>query len=404
MAQGAIIGQQPEIPQPYDIGDIKISTKTTLGEDWVLCQGQLFDDKQYPLVKDNVINNFIPFQNKKTIIDSSVTFAKPQACLVKNGELYFVNNSGALFKSAPPFTKNQRVGDKNIFANFMMEVNGYMIIGGSISSYSAVAYSKDGASWRTIDFGYKNASVNNIFYVNQKYYIIINYQFVGGTVLELTGPLENASRTAKFNTNSKNISASYIGDYIYLFEFLDHDGTKLSIKKTKDFTDMANVPIDIDSTNLTANHKQMFKIDEDSIYFTSENKEPLYKVTQKGIEIYDEKFVLNVSNGNRVTPWSTVKVKDNLICYSVSRSVDNYPNISNFYYYNIIQKKNTQVNLDKVYFSSSSYDFVGVYANEDINGAIFYESSTGDAFINKYSKTTFPNPVSQDTNTFIKVK
>ena len=47
MAYGAILGQTPKIPETYSVGDIKVTTRTDLGENWLLCNGDTVDAGEY---------------------------------------------------------------------------------------------------------------------------------------------------------------------------------------------------------------------------------------------------------------------------------------------------------------------------------------------------------------------
>ena len=48
MAYGAIFGQTPKIPEVYNIGDIKATVRTDLGDKWLLCNGDEISSETYP--------------------------------------------------------------------------------------------------------------------------------------------------------------------------------------------------------------------------------------------------------------------------------------------------------------------------------------------------------------------
>lgn len=74
MAYGAIMGQTPKIPEVYNIGDIKATVRTDLGDKWLLCNGENFSQTDYPELANEVgetVNNLSLYKESSLLINNA---------------------------------------------------------------------------------------------------------------------------------------------------------------------------------------------------------------------------------------------------------------------------------------------------------------------------------------------
>jgi hypothetical protein len=88
----------------FAVGDIKVSTRTDLGDSWLLCNGEFFDENKYPDLpkvapkKANVWNNKYTFSDTVDFVKyvNGYIFAK-----LKNNSLYYAKNPSGPWASVP---------------------------------------------------------------------------------------------------------------------------------------------------------------------------------------------------------------------------------------------------------------------------------------------------------------
>ena len=425
MAQGAIIGQQPEIPQSYDIGDIKISTKATLGEDWVLCQGQLFDDKQYPLVKDNVLNSWNIFQADKKKAINNTTFGgfNPQCWMIDGDYVYCVYNKKD--ESSGTYTQIKRAklpfdlskfetiySMSNVYLTKirLKKVGDYFCLLGESSSryYGTIFVSKDGKNWKEHNMGGRGYPVN-VCYIGGKYYVAYYDDYNHTNYLYCVNDFESSPFVLEAEMKGItlkdhiNFDIGVVNDYLIVYTKNELYSAKNPTTSTP-FTKISKTFSDNEVRDL---HFPFAQMPDGALYFFT-NKE-IYRVGTNSLALEIDKLYLYENIGSydgrlpNITPYSIVPYNNNIIIYG--RSHTNLSNDFNKYYcYNI---KNKTIKQASDGYSSlaggSDAEFRGVYANEQIGSCYNYNYNRASSNF-YYFPLTFPESLSQDTNTFIKIK
>lgn len=426
MAQGAIIGQQPEIPQPYDIGDIKISTKDSLGEDWVLCKGQLFDGKQYPLVKDNVLNSWNIFQNdKQNAIDySGINGSNPQCWMIDGDYVYCVYNKwnestrgletyikrAKLLSDLSKFETVYTISSGYLLEKRIKKVGNYFCLLGESSTqyYGYIIVSKDGKNWKEYNRGSRGYPVN-VCHIGEKYYVAYYDDYGKYNQLYCLNDFESypfvseAEMTGIALKNHENFDIGVVNDYLIVYTKNELYSAKNPTISTS-FTKISKIFSDNEVRNLYQPFAQM---PDGALYFFT-NKE-IYKVRTNSLTLENDKLYLyeniNIHNEElpNITPYSIIPYNKNIIIYGRS---DSFASDEYYGYYAYDIKNKTFRQADREYFNlegGTDYSFCGVYANEQLGNCYnYYLYNDHPYFI--YFPINFPYPLSQDTNTFIKVK
>ena len=424
MAQGAIIGQQPEIPQTYDIGDIKVSTKSNLGEDWVLCQGQKFDENEYPLVKEEIYDTWNIFEtNRDGIADYyGVNGYNPHCWLIDGDYLYCAYNlKDDSIRDTNTYIKRTKIpSDLSKFENVyklptgsfnkmqFKKVGEYFCLLGEEDShyYGCILVSKDGKNWKLHNNGGRGFPVN-VCYINGKYYLAYYDDYNYRNFLYCVNDFESTPFTSEAEIrnvqfkNTQQFDIGVVNDYLIVSTGKELYSAK-NPTQSSSFTKFTTNFTDDDVIRLFQPFVQM---PNGALYYFTNKK--IYKVRENSLTLESDKISvyedINANNGYpNITPYSIVPFNENIIIYA--RTDENISN--SFYYYYLYNIKDKTIKYFHNYGSTlaggSGYNFTGVFANERIGTCCNYTYNHYPHFY--YFPITFPKPLSPNTNTFIKVK
>lgn len=125
----------------FAVGDIKVSTRTDLGDSWLLCNGEFFDENKYPDLPKVAPKKANEWNNKYTFSDK-VDFVR-----YVNGYIFVKLNNNSLYYAKNPSGPWASVPHNNVIS--LQDVgffNGeyFLVFGGNSSSYIFVSSSLDG--------------------------------------------------------------------------------------------------------------------------------------------------------------------------------------------------------------------------------------------------------------------
>ena len=410
MAYGNIVGQQPEIPQPYDVGDIKISIKNSLGEDWVLCNGQEVDTTVYPEVAIDIAYRTPPFRLSKAYEYSDAVFMQNSKCCFVDGDyIYFAYNPNderaKIVRVALPFSKNAKkeellTTEERIQDYFFKKVGEYFILAGTrLSPYPGILYvSKDGEKWtKYSDSSQRSWRILNACYLNGKYYFIFNLDNNSGQICYAEN-IEASPYDLVDGPNKLNIALSEYCDFAILENNLvisDIRTKFLLIGETPDSaTSFKKIELNI-GDNLQIEFPFLSVSNKILYYLTTMQ---LYKVNTNGTSLVED-FTQPLSQiQGKFRGTVLVPYLDNGLIFDISRG--SFNDYYALYYYNLITKDFYKLNTPTL---SSNDSFNGFFANDKIHG-LFTKSFRNNPSDTYYDILCFPQQISFDTNTFIKIK
>ena len=137
MAYGAIFGQTPKIPEVYNIGDIKATVRTDLGDKWLLCNGDYVSKETYPDIEKLIEYSF---DNEKDVYNLRLDTRQKSSngwCVAANDE-YIVRATlyndevGVLYSNAVSGDFIYKALKSNLSISGTIQVckylNGYFIV------------------------------------------------------------------------------------------------------------------------------------------------------------------------------------------------------------------------------------------------------------------------------------
>lgn len=243
MSYGAILGQTVAVPDAYNIGDIKITTRTDLGNNWLLCNGDIFDETEY-----SELYNILPDLDYTNSSSWSNLISPPYSgtlkrTIVHNGIVYLYYGSGNLYTTTDfidyqdhtlSATSNYYIKDFNI-------LDGVFVFIESKTSWNSTINLKwsnsiDGP-WTTVSFSIPSYSGYNMNWYgssnmticgsNGNYYIIAEARSTSDSedclvVVHATNFKSSTDWTTIIRRAASSIAS--FSEYIYPEKYLDQDG------------------------------------------------------------------------------------------------------------------------------------------------------------------------------------
>ena len=179
MAYGVILGQTPIIPDQSQIGDVKITTRTDLGDQWMLCDGGVVQSGSYPQLVQSLQPDI-----GEVYTEYAAAQYNPAAAYDSTSGNWFVvyagdSGSGVYIQYASSLTgswsTNQIYNYSVTGIRKVKKINNLWFI---ITSKALLYTSNILGTWTAVtngNIGYSNYNFKDIVYFNNKYVIASNY-------------------------------------------------------------------------------------------------------------------------------------------------------------------------------------------------------------------------------------
>ena len=137
------VGQVDGYIKPWKVGDVRITSRTDLSDNWLLCNGNVVSQNDYPLLSEN--NELLTSGPDTYWRSLSLKLNESIDYITKFGNIYYcVNTSGnAIYTSSDKIVWSKQ-WNENVSGYFCQEIhnndNIYFIIGGNMYNESAYLF------------------------------------------------------------------------------------------------------------------------------------------------------------------------------------------------------------------------------------------------------------------------
>lgn len=216
---------EPQLPQ---IGDIKMTARTSLGDKWLLCNGGEISQSEYPELYALLSEGGITKPWKENKVWSAFDSPPQGTTSIVYGSGYYVmtcgnskNNTVRIYYSqsaAGPWTLALEINDGgiNTYINRVRYINDTFIAVGEYSDDPYIWYASDPTGdWTGIKISETASAVLDIVYANGQYIAATNYSIANRSILYYSSTLNGAwtGYTMSLGQYNNLLGIAYGGGY-----------------------------------------------------------------------------------------------------------------------------------------------------------------------------------------------